>query len=100
MMTRNAKTIHGKPRKGGKAKGIAQFKVHYKFEQILLLAEADFAHEMGNKSNPAWHGGAKGTIPHLMWSYTNSNVNPGKKEYNKESMKPSFFLCACAKKKI
>ena len=41
MISRNSKTIHGKSRKGGKAKGIAQFKVYEKFEEILLLSEAD-----------------------------------------------------------
>ena len=45
MMTRNAKKIYGKPRKGGEAKGISQFKFHHKFEQILLQEEEDFLME-------------------------------------------------------
>ena len=79
MMTRNAKTIYGKPRKGGKAKGIAQFKFHEKFEQILNQAEVDFTSEMEKRGKPLWDRGAKEVIPHLVWSYTNSDVGPKNK---------------------
>ena len=100
MMRRQANKIYGKPRKGGKAKGIAQFKCHEKFEQILNQAEVDFTSEMEKRGKPLWDRGAKEVIPHLVWSYTNSDVDPGKKEQNMEIMKPPFFLCACAQKKI
>lgn len=55
---------------------IAQFNFHEEFEEILLQAEADFAREIGEMTKLSWHEGAKGTIPYIVWSYTNNNVDP------------------------
>ena len=52
MITRDTKTIYGKPRKGKKAKGVGHFKVHDKFEEMLLQAESDFAREMEKRAKP------------------------------------------------
>ena len=96
MITRNAKTIYDKPRKGGKSKGFAPFKFHHKFDQILLQVEAYFAHEIDKKSKPTWHNSAKDTIPHLLWSYTNSNFNPGKNRIEQGEYENAFlYLCLC-----
>ena len=70
--------ICSKPIKGGKAKGIAQFKCHEKFEQILNQTEVDLTSEMKKRGKPLWDRGAKEVIPHLVWSYTNSDSNPRK----------------------
>ena len=82
MMTRQAKVDKGKARKGKMMKGIVQFKVYDNCQQLLLQAEADFSPEMEKKSKPGQHVGAKRIIPHLVCSYTNSNVDAsiGRKE--------------------
>ena len=62
--------------------GIAQFKVYEEFEQLLLQAEAFFFPKKEKKSETKWGVGAQAIIPHIVWSYTNSNVDTsiGRKE--------------------
>ena len=59
---------------------MTQFKIRQKYENILNQAEKDFTSEMEKRGKPLWDRGAKEVIPHLVWSYTNSDVDPGRKK--------------------
>ena len=66
----------------------------------MATVDTDLVHKIDQKTEPKWRVGARAIIPHIVWSYINSNVATSILRKNKESMKPPFFLCAFSKTHI
>ena len=58
-----------------KMKGLASILVHDKFDNVLNSMEADLLPGMYKEGQPKLHVGAKESIWHIVWLYTNSAVH-------------------------
>ena len=59
MMTRSKNAMHSQPRKGKKQRGVGAFHSIDRFEELILLADANFSENMKNVSTPTWKEGGK-----------------------------------------
>ena len=66
---------NSKTKKRHIVEGLAQFKVYGTVENVLKTVETYLVHKIEHNKEPKWNVGAHTSIPHIVWSYTNSNVD-------------------------
>ena len=100
MKTRKAIEDERKPKRSKKMQGLIPFHLYDSFSDLIGVIEAKLVDEM-EKPKPNWSRGAKEVIQHIVWSYTNSNVDASE-DRKKEGTYENSLLCLslCDKKVI
>ena len=100
MKTRKAIEDKRKPKRSKKMQGLIPYHTHTSFSNLISVIETKLVDEM-EKAKPNWSRGTTEIIPHIMWKYTNSDVDASK-DWKKEGKYENslLHLSLCNKKVI
>ena len=101
MKTRKAIEDERKPKRSKKMQGLIPFHLYNSFSNLIGDIDTKLVDEMEKKQKPYWRRGTKEVIQHIVWSYTNSNVDASE-DRKKEGTYENSLLCLslCDKKVI